>query len=480
MSSERRVIVLEFNELSPTLMDRFMAAGALPSFSRLHRESHVWVTEAFERAPDLNPWIQWVTVHTGLNHRDHGVAELDEGQRLAGRQLWDLASAARRSVWVCGSMSVGYRSPIDGWIVPDPWTTKVAPWPEALRPFFRFVQQNVLEHTSEKVPLDWADYPRFLRFMLAHGLSWESVAAIVRQLVAERGRPGIRWKRAMLLDTLQFDLFAWRYRKARPHFATFFSNCTAHYQHMYWRDMEPHLFSVPPARDAQASHERAILAGYRHMDRLVERCLALADAGTSVVLCTALSQQPCLIYEDAGGKVVYRPRSFDRLLDFAGVVGPYRVAPLMAEEFNVNFDGEAAAERAAQRLARLRVDGRPAMRVERRGALISTKCQIHETVSAGARLTCDDGALGFFDAFYLIEGMKSGMHHPDGIFWVRTPERTHVVHEDKAPLAAVAPTLLALLSLAPPEWMREAPLALDGAGSPAGRAGAPLAAGRDR
>ncbi|MGH7644244.1 MAG: hypothetical protein ACREMR_01530, partial [Gemmatimonadales bacterium] len=107
-------------------------------------------------------------------------------------------------------------------------------------------------------------------------------------------------------------------------------------------------------------------------------------------------------------------------------------------------------------------------------------CQIHETVPPGARLTCDDRALRFSDVFYLIEGMKSGMHHPDGIFWIRTPERRHVVHEDKAPLAAVAPTLLTMLSLAPPEWMREAPLALDPAGSLAGRAGAPLVAGRDR
>jgi len=30
-----------------------------------------------------------------------------------------------------------------------------------------------------------------------------------------------------------------------------------------------------------------------------------------IIFCTALSQQPCVMYEDQGGKVPYRPRSFE-------------------------------------------------------------------------------------------------------------------------------------------------------------------------
>jgi len=33
-----RLIVAEFNELSPVLMDKFIAAGKLPSFERLRGE----------------------------------------------------------------------------------------------------------------------------------------------------------------------------------------------------------------------------------------------------------------------------------------------------------------------------------------------------------------------------------------------------------------------------------------------------------
>jgi hypothetical protein len=58
-----RLIPLEFNELSPTVRQKLMA-GELPGFKRFHDESAVHETEADEIAPNLEPWIQWVTVHS--------------------------------------------------------------------------------------------------------------------------------------------------------------------------------------------------------------------------------------------------------------------------------------------------------------------------------------------------------------------------------------------------------------------------------
>ena len=50
----------------------------------------------------------------------------------------------------------------------------------------------------------------------------------------------------MILDQLQFDLFRRHWKRARPDFSTFFLNSTAHYQHIYWRNMEPEHFKVKP------------------------------------------------------------------------------------------------------------------------------------------------------------------------------------------------------------------------------------------
>ncbi len=171
MSRQPTVVVLEFNELTPALIDQFIDEGKLPHFRQFREQSIVATTQASERAPDLEPWIQWVTVHTGLDHAEHGLSDLNEGHKLAVPRIWDLVSDAGLPVWVCGSMNVAYRPGLKGCVVPDPWCTKIAPTPAELAIYFEFVQRNVLEYTNDRVPLSKADYARFATFMATHGAS---------------------------------------------------------------------------------------------------------------------------------------------------------------------------------------------------------------------------------------------------------------------------------------------------------------------
>ncbi|HXO85522.1 MAG TPA: hypothetical protein VN803_08345 [Gemmatimonadales bacterium] len=460
MHPTNSVILLEFNELTPTLVHRFMSAGKLPNFKRFYQESGAYVTDAEESQENLEPWIQWVTVHTGLSFAEHGVFTLGDGHKLKDKSLWDLVSDAGRSVWVCGSMNARYDLPLNGSLLPDPWNTTTDPQPEQLLPYCRFVQRNVQEHTNDRVPLSAADYLSFLRFMVTHGMSPATVRAIVEQLLRER-RGKSRWKRAVILDKLQWDVFRHTYQKMRPALATFFLNSTAHLQHMYWRNMEPGAFTVQPTAQEQEEFSDAILFGYQQMDVLLGRCMDMADERTTLVLCTALSQQPCLKYEDTGGKRFHRPRRFEDFLTFAGVTPPYTVVPVMSEQFHVIFDDEARAEAAAQNLQSLRVNGGAALDVKRDGTAIFGGCHIFTEVPRDAVLTNGTGrSAPFFDVFYQAEGVKSGMHSGDGFLWIRTPSRMHHVTPGKVPLRCVAPTVLTMLGVTPPASMKAPPLSL--------------------
>jgi len=454
MTTDRRVILLEFNELSPELMDRFIAAGHLPNFKRLRDSSQCFITEAAERGWELNPWVQWVTVHSGLDYCDHGIIELDEGAKLKASRVWDVVSDAGLPVWICGSMNVAYQRPLNGLVMPDPWSTKT-PASEVLQPFFTFVQQNVLEHSSDRPGLSKSDYAKFMTFMISHGLSFYTVDAIMRQLISERSNDSLRWKRAVLLDKLQFDVFRWFYRKNRPAFSTFFSNSTAHFQHYHWREMEPELFSNPSNTEKQAAHEGTILFGYKEMDNLIGGFLDLADEKTVLVFATAISQQACLVYEDQGGKIMYRPRDIAEVMKFAGVTEPHTAAPLMAEVFNVHLKNEDDARCVEAKLNQLRVGERPAMFVQRKGMVLNAKCHLHERLPQDARIGCasQSSTRPFFDLFFELEDVKSGMHHPDGILWIRLPSDAGKQHTEKVRLSSVAPTLLTLLSLEAPRHM---------------------------
>lgn len=459
-STKPRVIVLEFNELSPTLIQGFMKQGVLPNFRRLYLDAQIYVTAAEEVAPNLEPWIQWVTIHSGQSYDEHGISRLGDGHKLKTKQVWDLLSDRGLKIWVCGSMNLRYDRPINGAVLPDPWTAGATPYPGNLfDSYLPFVQRNVQEYTNDRVPLAKSDYLRFLSFMASHGLSLRTASAIVRQLGEERITRKGKWRRATILDRLQFDVFRWYYQKERPDFSTFFVNSTAHLQHMHWRNMDPEPFELKPTSDEQREYQHAVRYGYEMMDQLVGQVLDLAEPGVTVVLASALSQQPCVTYEHIGGKTFYRPRAFERVLEYAGVPQPFRVEPVMSEQFHIHFDSEEAAGEAAVRLREITVEGEPAMLVKHKGASIFAGCSIFRQLHQEVLLDRMNGEpMPFFHIFYQAEGLKSGMHHPDGILWIRHPTRKHREHPVKVPLCNVAPTLLQTFGVAPPSYMSGTPL----------------------
>lgn len=454
----RSVLMLELNELAPRLMDRFIDEGVLPNFARFRSESTVAITDPEEPQSGLNPWIQWVTVHTGASREAHGIEKLGEASKLELPTIGSVVGEAGGTAWLCGSMNLPAVAAGGGLYLPDPWNATERPSPADLEDFAAFVRANVQEHSNASATLSPKSVTRFAWHQLRHGLSPTTVRHTLDQLVSERrGRRG-RWARASVLDRFQWDVFAWYWRRERPTFGTFFSNSTAHYQHVYWRNFDPEVFDAKPDDDEQRLYGEAVRHGYRQMDALVADAMSLADeTGSTLMLCTALSQQPFVQADASGGKHVYRPHDFGELVDRLGLRDVDQIAPVMAEQFHLYFAGEAAAAAASARLGDCTVEGIPAFATRVVGTDVFTGCSIHHQLPPDAQLRTPDGREHrFADLFYRSDTTKSGYHHPDGMWWVRTGR--HRVLDEPVSLRAVAPTILDLVGLDAPATMECPPV----------------------
>ena len=164
------MVTLEFNELSPLLMDQFIREGKLPNFERLRSQSQVYVTEADEIAPNLEPWIQWLTVQTGLSYDEHRIFDLGDGHKLPYPRTAELLSEAGFKIWVCASMNAAFRKPPNGFFLPDPWSVGAVPYPaREFDTFFDYVRRNVQEHSREKNVISKSDHLNFLGYMVKNG-----------------------------------------------------------------------------------------------------------------------------------------------------------------------------------------------------------------------------------------------------------------------------------------------------------------------
>ena len=450
---QKNVILIEFNELCPPLLERFINQGLLPNFKKFRDASTVYVTDSTSDEPNLEPWIQWVTVHCGMPFSEHGVFRLGESQRLKSKLLGQCLSDAGIPVGICASMNTSYHTLRDGYFLPDPWA-KNQPYPQKLSTFYDVVARQVQESSRPDERMRFSDAASFGWFMLRNGLSFSTIKSILKQLWSERGNPGVKWRRAALLDLLQYDVFRSLNRRHGVRFATFFSNSTAHYQHYFWRNMEPDVFEMPPAADDHPSLQKAVQTGYQDMDALLGRFLRdYPDA--LLILCTAISQQPWTETQ----KVTYRPKSFDTFLKFAGIEKEgIEIEPVMAEQFHIRCKDVAAAQRVHAKLTDLTVNGRPIMFARLEDAGVFTGCNVIDGSASGQKVTrsSDGSSAGFDELFYRIHTVRSGKHHPDGVLWIRN-HAPKVVRE-KVPLTTVAPTILAHFQVAPPASMRGEPL----------------------
>lgn len=446
----RRTLQIELNELSPTLIDEFIEAGELPNFRRLRDSSEVFITDASDEA-NLEPWVQWPTLHTGIPDRDHGIEQLGEADRVAGRGIARELADAGFKVGVFFPMNLDY-GPLDGFVVPDPWNPDSGPHPVSIIPFTDFVVSAVQENSAGR--LDRHAAGPFLAYLAAHGLTAATAAAAVRQLIQEWRDPGVKWRRSLILDAISYDVFRDLVRRHEVAYATFFSNSTAHFQHYFWRNFRPESFSVPAPSEDHPSLSDAVLAGYRGHDYLIGRFLS-DFPDYRLVLVTALSQQP---WDTT--KCTYRPRDFERLLDVVGITEAAAVEPVMAEGFFVSFADEASTDAAVSRLQKSQFGAKPLFTVQQTAPRrIGITCAVNDWGQGQAMVTLPDGRkVPFDELFYRIHTIRSGRHHPDGSFWVQSKAPRRV--DEKVPLTSVAPTILRLFGIDIPAYMKTPPAQL--------------------
>lgn len=455
ISGLRPVIMLELNELCPRLLDKWMLSGDLPNFKALHNISQVYITDVDVDDPrNLEPWIQWYSMHTGLGFDRHGVFHLTDGPRAGHMDIWEMLLKAGYRVGNCGSMNAKQFSAKGAYYIPDPWCTSERAIPDSLNAFHSFIAANVQEYTNTNKRLGIGDYGRFLGFLLTHGLQPGTIIAVLKQLGTEKFIDSAEyWRRVALLDMLQFDVFKHYQQTLKPHFSTFFANSVAHLQHAHWREMEPEAYVVKASEQNQRRYGDAILFGYKAIDGLVGRFMRLARKQNAIIVfASALSQQPFLKYEGIGGQQFYRVRDIEVLLHELGV-SYQTVQPTMTHQYQVMFSSEAARQDAQAKLGSLRMDGHQVFGFDSaKDQSLYFGCNVRTLQPESVMMMIGNREVRFLDIFYHIDATKSGRHHPDGCLWIQTGQ--HLRHDAKVSILDVMPTLLDYFGVEVPEKLR--------------------------
>lgn len=419
------VITLELNELDFELVRKYAASGELPTFAKLLAGHDLVETTAEAEYSHLEPWIQWVTAHTGLTFAEHHVFRLGDIVNHQLPQLWEILEKRH-------SLRVGAISPMNAsnvlenpaFFLPDPWTRTRVTGTWDLKLLAEAVVQAVNDNSHGRITL--GSYLR-LAAGAAVNVQLANLARYGELAVSSRTK---KWRKALILDLLLSDAFIRHCRVSNPDYASLFLNAGAHIQHHYMFSSQHYDGPLENPRWYLEAGVDPVADAYRTYDRILENVLR-AFPRTRLLLCTGLSQTP-------NDRMIhyYRPRHHAELLRTLGIGGFTEVQPRMSRDFLIVFEDARGADAAARVLSGYRApDGGPIFSVENRGnTLFCMLCYTGE-IDEQFEITGNGRTIARFSSLISHVSIENAIHRTIGYFLDTGVAKTGA--RDPMPLAQV-------------------------------------------
>jgi hypothetical protein len=411
VQGDRSLILLELNEVNFDFVRRYIARGELPTLSRLIADHGLSETTSETEYEHLEPWIQWITAHTGRPFAEHGVFRLGDIVEHDFDQIWEMLERAGLSVGAISPMNAKNRTRAAAFFVPDPWTRTPVTGDRSLHLLSQALAQAVSENASSRI--EAGSYLKLLRGLAAH-FRVSTFGELTKLALGKRFSP---WYGAMFLDRMLADVFVRQWRRHRPNFASLFLNAAAHIQHHY-------MFSSAvydgPNKNPEwylAKGKDPLLDIYRVYDDIVKDMLALPGS-PRVMVATGLHQDPYpteLYY--------YRLTDHAAFLARLGIAFE-TVVPLMSRDFTVTFATDEACARAGESLSAVASpDGVPLFSVDNRGRTLFVMLTYPKEIRSGFVPTRAGNVLWDISGDVAFVALKNGEHNGIG-YYLDTGEKS--------------------------------------------------------
>lgn len=336
-------VILEINEVEIDLLRAYSSRLKLKQIAHICNYTQYQVASSESREKDgLDPWCQWVTVHTGVDLKEHGIRELGEGESLGYKQLWEEISEEGRDVGVFGVMNAKGTKGLK-YFCSDVWTTKGKTYPSWLANMVEvgvYASQSYLDLSiSSIIKKGIRSGIAFLKQVSLRGTS-----KAIRYMCWTAFRYGIN----IHTMTSAFEYFCilglvasreWK----ESEIDIVFLNLIAHLQHQFWNPERPHKYM----EHGMVTLE--LILQEIKMDKRVEDLLVL----------NGLEQKN--VYGQGYG--IYRQKNPERFMQFLGLKR-CRVEQKMTNECVYRAQDNNAAAEAYEILKKAEMDGEALFQVK--------------------------------------------------------------------------------------------------------------------
>ena len=325
-----KTILLGLNELNFDYINFYISQGLLPNFKKIFNIQPPIETTSENEYRLLEPWLQWVTIHTGKTFDEHQVFRLGDiinNSELS--QIFEELEAEGLSVGAVSPFNAENRLKNPSFFVPDPWTKTNPSGNWIVKALYQAVHQSVNDNAKSKLNI---------KSMISLGLGLLFYVPISRwfhyvKTVLKVKNPGAK---AVVLDSLLADVHLTLWKKHKPDFSNLFLNSGAHIQHHYLFNSKAYQGDLKnPDWYCSYSFDPLIqiLSEY---DYQIGKLLKLKDV--KLIIATGLHQQP---HEHL--TFYWRLKEHVKFAEIIGIKNFSEILPRMSRDFLLKFNKETDA-----------------------------------------------------------------------------------------------------------------------------------------
>tara|TARA_B100000989_G_scaffold298822_1_gene290220 strand:+ start:1826 stop:3145 length:1320 start_codon:yes stop_codon:yes gene_type:complete len=403
-----KLLFIQLNEINFEIAERYILASKAKfrNLRKIKKYYRNFLTHAEDEYNNLEPWIQWPSIHLGKSFDQHEIFRLgDIKSHPNQKQLFETLEDEGFSIGAISPMNADNRLKNPAYFISDPWTDT----PSDPSGFSKRVSSMLKQTVNDNAKGGLTTKSIFTIFeIFFKTLNYKNSLYLIKLILSSLLNP---WKKSLVLDYLIHLAHMYLLKKKEPNFSSVFFNAGAHIQHHYFFNTK-HIKNLPtnPKWYVNPSSDpiEDMLDIY---DRIIGDYLNFSEKGCQILIATGLRQVP---YNKA--KFYYRLKEHTFFLNKIGVKF-LKILPRMTRDFEIIFTNDNDLIIAKKILEKIK-SKKDNLSIfteieERKKSLFVTLTYPNEINKSDNLVVNENLELNFFDEVIFV-AIKNGMHDTNG------------------------------------------------------------------
>ncbi len=232
------------------------------------------ISDDLVEGEDLDPWVQWVSINTGLDSKTHKIFSFGKSLDEKHLQTWDRLSKFNLNSSIWGSMNsfLNSKKNIDNFM-PDPWNFSQDCYPKKYNFFLALPRYFAQNYGSIKYFNLIIGALKFIYSLFRLNL----ILDVLRELPFFIKSIFLSKKKILMfvlfIDLINLILINKSLKKKKSEYLVVFLNSIAHYQHNYWDKKDTEFLF------------------FKWVDKFCEKMLIIKSNYNNYIIANGLSQK---------------------------------------------------------------------------------------------------------------------------------------------------------------------------------------------